>query len=98
VSFTARRRAGRRIDVAARVLKAVSSSVSEKPRGRMRIFFERKVGGRWKPTSRFTKGIARKIRISYRAKKPGTWRVWARLGVDAPYKNARTRYFVFKLR
>lgn len=97
VTFTARKKAGRRILINARVLKALTGDFTEQPKGRMQIFVERNVGRKWKPTSRFTKGIAKKIVINYKAKKPGKWRVYGRLAVDAPYKNVRTKHFQFKL-
>ena len=96
LSFAATHRGGRRIDVVARA-RAAASGFSEKPRGRWRIFFERRDGKRWKPVSHYTKGISRTARIAYLAKKPGTWRVYARLVVDAPYRNARTPSYVFRL-
>jgi hypothetical protein len=96
VSFKARK-ANRKIHVDARILRAVTGDFTEKPRGRMQIFFERKVGKKWKRYSRYTKGIAKRIKLPYSPKKPGTWRVWGRTALDAPYKNVRTKYLVFKL-
>jgi hypothetical protein len=84
--------------VTARVRAAASGAFTEKPKGRIRIFFERKKGKHWKPFSRYTKGVSRTARLLYTARKPGLWRVYARLAVDAPYRNVRTRAYVFRLR
>jgi len=97
VTFAARKKSGRRIVVSARVLKAITGDFTEEPKGRMVIFFQRKKGSKWIQTSKYTKGIGKKISLRYKAKKPGKWRVFGVLAVDAPYKNTKTKFFQFKL-
>ena len=97
VTFTAKKKSGRRIVINARVLRALAGDFTEQPKGRMQIFFQRKKGSKWIQTSRYTKGIGKKIALTYKAKKPGKWRVFGKLAVDAPYKNTKTKTFQFKL-
>ncbi|HVL96604.1 MAG TPA: hypothetical protein VM266_12155, partial [Solirubrobacteraceae bacterium] len=96
LAFAAKKVGRGKVRVSARVQRALD--FPEDPKGRLRIFFERRTGGRWKPYSRFTKGISKPVRLTYAARRPGKWRVWGRLAVDAPYKALRTKKYVFKLR
>lgn len=98
VSFRARRAGGRRIRVTARVLRALTGEFTEVPRGRLVIRFDRRARGRWKPTSRFTKGIAKPIRLVYSARRPGLWRVRGELVAEPPYRRQRTQALRFRLR
>jgi hypothetical protein len=97
ITFSAKKRSGRRVVINARVLRALTGDFTEDPKGRLQIFFDRKKGSKWIQTSRFTKGIGKKIAFTYKAKKPGTWRVRAQLAVDAPYKNTKLKPKQFKL-
>ena len=90
VSLSARRAGGRRISVRARVRRALTGEFTEQPRGRLIVHFDQRRGKRWKPVSRFTKGISRPIRLTYTARSGGRWRVWGELKVDPPYRRART--------
>jgi hypothetical protein len=96
-TFAAKARGGRGINVTARA-KPATGSLGDKPVGRWRILFDRRAGKRWKPVSHYTKGVSRTARVAYTAKKPGTWRVYAVLQVQAPYKTVKTRAYVFHLR
>lgn len=91
VSLSARRAGARRISVRARVQRALTGEFTEPPRGRLVIHFDRRVGRRWKPVSRFTKGIAKPIRMTYSAGRAGTWRVRGVLKLDPPYRRGRTK-------
>jgi hypothetical protein len=97
ITFKARKKPGRRILINARVLRALTGDFTEEPKGRLIIFFQRKTGSKWKQTSKYTKGIGKKIALNYKAKKPGRWRVFGQLKVDGPYKNSKTKVFTFKL-
>lgn len=98
LKFKAERAKGGKIKVRARVLRALTGNFTEQPRGRLRIFFDRKAGRKWKRTSRYTKGIATPIKLKYKPRRGGTWRVRGKLALDAPYKNARTKAYVFRMR
>lgn len=91
LSFKAKRRANGRFAIRARVLRALTGDFTEPPRGRLRIFFDRKAGRSWKRVSRYTKGISKPIRLTYTPRQAGLWRVRAKLSLDAPYKNSRTK-------
>jgi Bacterial Ig domain/Cellulase (glycosyl hydrolase family 5) len=99
--FELRRAAGRRVVVSGAV-HAPGAPVQ--PRGKVRMFFElRKTierGGRrvqvWRPASRFTKDAKHAFRFSFRLRKPGTWRAFARYTGERPYKPLRTRYTVLR--
>lgn len=93
--FSVTKKAGRRMLISGRI--SAPAGAGEKPKGRVRIFIERKDGKRWKSVSRFTKGISRSFKINYKAKKAGTWRVRARFNAKKPYKSSVTKTFVFKL-
>lgn len=94
-AFKVVKKPGRRLLITARV--TAPKGALEKPKGRVRIFVERKSGRRWKPISRYTKGISRRIAISYKARTPGRWRVRARFNASKPYKSAVAKTFTFKL-
>lgn len=96
--FKAKRARGGKIKVRARVLPADGGDFTEAPRGRLKIFFDRKAGRKWKRTSRYTKGISRPIKLKYKPRRRGTWRVRAKLVLDAPYKNARAKPYAFRMR
>jgi hypothetical protein len=67
--------AHRRISVRGNVIPAQKlASVA----GKTQVTFERKEGGRWVGTSRFSKGAKSPFHFTYRFKKPGTWRVKAK--------------------
>jgi hypothetical protein len=89
-----RSRGSRTLRVAGRVQRPKGTSI--KPKGRIRMFFEIKLDGRWKVYSRYTKGIRKPFALRVRLRKPGTWRVWARYAAQAPYQPLRTRYRVFR--
>ena len=95
MSLSARRAGGRAIRVNARVRRAITGEFTEQPRGRLIVHFDQRRGKRWKPVSRYTKGISKPIRLTYSPSRRGKWRVWARLGVDAPYKSVRTKKYIF---
>jgi hypothetical protein len=97
VRLSARRVGGRRISVRARVLRALTGEFTEPPRGRLVVRFDQRKGNRWKPVSRFTKGISKPIRLTYTARSGGRWRVWGELKVDPPYRRARTKPVVVGL-
>lgn len=95
LTFTAKRKRGK-IAVNARLLRALTGEFTEAPRGRLRIFFEYRRGGKWRRYSRYTKGISRRVVLNYAPRKPGRWRVYARTTLDAPYKNLRTKTYTFR--
>jgi hypothetical protein len=64
----------------------------------VRIFLERKVKGKWKPTSRYTKGVAKPFKFTVKLKKPGQWRIFARYAAKAPYKPLRSKPQTFRVR
>ena len=97
VSLRAKRAGGRRISVRARVRRATTGEFTEQPRGRLIVHFDQRRGKRWKPVSRFTKGISKPIRMTYTARAGGRWRVWGELRVDPPYRRARTKPVVVGL-
>ncbi len=96
-TFGAKRARGRKIVVTARVLKALTGT-TEAPRGRLQIHFARKDKKRWKRVSRYTKSLKAPIKLTYKPKKKGVWRVWAELQVDAPYVAQKSKTFTFKVR
>jgi hypothetical protein len=88
--------AGRKIFISSRTRAAVGAA--EKPRGRLYVFIDRKVGKKWKRSGRLSKSIKRSTRVTYVPRSKGTWRIHGKLRLDAPYKNVRTKYFVIKVR
>ena len=97
IAFRVKKTGGRKLKIVGRVRKALDGG-SEEPRGRLRIFVERFKKGKFRPFSRYTKGISRTARINYTARKGGRFRVWARYAAEAPYKHQRTKKLVFRLR
>ena len=90
------KRSGRTVSIVARL--GAPTPGGAKPRGRLRIFFEYKKGKTWKPFSRYTKGVAKTIRLKHRFKRAGTWRMYMRYAAQAPYKNYRTKPIVWKVK
>ena len=88
VDFSAKRLGGRRVELSGRV-RAPGSPV--KPKGKVRMFVEVKRGSRWKPFSRYSKGVARSFKLRFEIRKPGTWRVRYRYEALAPFKSTPLR-------
>jgi len=92
---------GRRVQVAGRV-HAPGQPVQ--PKGKVRMFFEVqksvKQGRRrvlvWAPASRFTKDAKKPFRFSFRLRKPGRWRAYARYTGVKPFKPLRTGYTILR--
>lgn len=82
LEFKAKRLGGRRVLLSGRV-RAPGALV--KPKGKVRMFVERRRGSRWKPVSRYSKGVARPFRLRLAVRKPGTWRVRAVYQAQAPF-------------
>ena len=60
------------------------------PKGRVRFFLEVKRGRRWRPFSRYTKGVARPYNFTIPIRKPGVWRVRVKFVGEKPFGNTRT--------
>ena len=88
LTISARRAGGRRVRLRGRVT-APGSPI--RPKGRVRFFLETKRGKRWKPFSRYTKGVARPYNFTVPIKKPGIWRVRVKFVGQKPFGNTRTR-------
>jgi hypothetical protein len=91
------KRSARRFKITASVKPPTDGSFAEQPHGRLEIRMERKVGGHWK-RSRIRKGISDGgVHYTYTARKAGTWRVYAVLDADAPYKKSSTKVSTFRV-
>jgi len=88
LDFSAKRLGGRRVLLSGRV-RAPGSPVD--PKGKVRMFVEVKRGARWKPFSRYSKGVARPFRLRFAVRKPGTWRVRVRYEALAPFRTTPFR-------
>jgi hypothetical protein len=91
------KRSGPRLKVTGTVKPPKDGSFGEQPHGRLELRFERKTGGGWK-RSRVRKGIGDGgVHYTYTTRQAGTWRVYAVLVADAPYRKTRTKVFTFRV-
>ncbi len=89
---------GRRITVSGGRVSALNSPVQ--PQGRVQVFFEyqklvkkgKKKVKVWKPFSRFTKSARKPFKFTFKVRKPGVWRAYARYEGVAPFKPYKTAY------
>jgi len=84
---SARRAGGRRVRMRGQV---TSPGSPIRPKGRVRFFLEVRRGRRWKPFSRYTKGVARPYSFTIPIKKPGTWRIRVKFVGQKPFANSKT--------
>jgi hypothetical protein len=92
------RKVGSRFKITGTVKPPADGSFAEQPHGRLEVRFERKAGGRWK-RSKVRKGIGDGgVHYTTTPRSNGTWRVYAVLDADAPYKKTKSRSFTFRVR
>lgn len=92
---TIKKRGGRKVFVSIKVKQP--RGTTEKPRGKIRVFVQRKKGSRWIDVSRYTKGVSRGFRQTITLKGRGRFRIFARYAALKPYKPLRTKYYTFKV-
>jgi len=97
VTFKVKKK-GRKFIVTGRILGAATGDFTEKPKGGLRVFFEWKRKKKFVEMYRTAKGSTKPIKFTWKATRPGTWRVRPKLNLAGPYKNIKVKSFTFKVK
>jgi hypothetical protein len=96
LDFKAKKKRRGKVYVCASVSAAPDAAVP--PTGKVRVFMDKRRGGRWHKYTKLTATVANGLCLTRRLRTRGKWKIYARYVADAPYKRQTSKALIVRWR